>query len=70
MAGHKPLTLKTEKVLSVSFAGLASEGIGEETVDTLLFVEKRVEEGMDGSGLLWAATHAGSATETLLFCGP
>ena len=70
MAGHKPLTLKTEKVLIGSFEGLALEGIEEEMDDTMELGEGMVDEGMDDFELLWEATHVESGKETLLFCCP
>ena len=53
MAGHKPLTLKTEKVLIGSFESLPLEGIGEETVGMVELGERMVDALMDDSELLW-----------------
>ena len=70
MTGHKPLTLKTEKVLIGSFEGLALVGIEEEVVGTLSLGKDVVDDGIDDSVLLWGAKHVESGRETSLFCCP
>ena len=45
MAGHKPLTLKTEKVLNESFNNLTLEGT-EETVDEMDMLALVVASGL------------------------
>ena len=62
MTGHKPLTLKTEKVLIGSFEGLALVGIEEEVVGTLSLGKDVVDDVIDESVLLWGAKHDESVT--------